>query len=47
MGADYQSNFSGGGDISNLRNDLQFDIARQLRSPRNFYMGLAEFLAKQ
>ncbi len=44
MGADYQSNFSGGGDISNLRNDLQFDIARQLRSPRNFYMGLAEFL---
>lgn len=43
-GADYQSSFSGGADISNLRNDLQFDIARQLRSPRNFYMGLAEFL---
>jgi hypothetical protein len=42
--ADYQSSFSGGGDVSNLRNDLQLNGARQLRSPRNFYMGLAEFL---
>ncbi len=44
MAADYQSSFSGGGDVSNLRNDLQLNGARQLRSPRNFYMGLAEFL---
>jgi hypothetical protein len=44
MASDYQSSFSGGGDVSNLRNDLQLNIARQLRSPRNFYMGLAEFL---
>lgn len=44
VASEYQSSFSGGGDVSNLRNDLQFDIARQLRSPRNFYMGLGEFL---
>ena len=44
MAAYYQSNFSGGGDVSNLRNDLQLNGQRQLRSPRNFYMGLAEFL---
>jgi hypothetical protein len=44
MAANYQINFSGGGDLSNLRNDLQLNIARQLRSPQNFYMGLAEFL---
>jgi len=44
MAADYQSSFSGGGNVSNLRNDVQLNGARQLRSPRNFYMGLAEFL---
>ncbi len=44
LASNYQSSFSGGGDVSNLRNDLQVNIARQLRSPRNFYMGLAEFL---
>jgi len=41
---DYQSSFSGGGDISNLRNDVKLTGARQLRSPRNYYLGLAEFL---
>jgi len=41
--ADYQSSFSGGGDVSNLRNDLKLNVTRQLRSPRNFYSGLAEF----
>jgi hypothetical protein len=40
----FQSSFSGGGNISNLRNDLQLNGTRQLRSPSNFYMGLAEFL---
>jgi len=42
--ANYQSSFSGGGDISDLRNDLSLNIMRQLRSPRNFYLGLGEFL---
>jgi Protein of unknown function, DUF481 len=42
--ANYQSSFSGGGDISNLRNDLKLNGMRQLRSPHNFYLGLAEFL---
>jgi hypothetical protein len=42
--ANYQSSFSGGGDVSDLRNDLSLNITRQLRSPRNFYAGLAEFL---
>jgi len=42
--AKYQSTFSGGGNVSDLRNDLSLDITRQLRSPRNFYAGLAEFL---
>jgi hypothetical protein len=42
--ADYQSSFSGGGGISNLRNDVNLDTTRQLRNTRNFYMGLAEFL---
>jgi len=42
--ANFQSTFSGGGDLSNLRNDLQLNGQRQLRSPRNFYTGLAEFL---
>jgi len=44
MAANYQSNFSGGGNVSSLRNDLQLNGMRQLRSPQNFYMGLAEFL---
>ena len=44
MAANYQSSFSGGGGISNLRNDLQVNGMRQLLSPRNFYMGLADFL---
>jgi putative salt-induced outer membrane protein YdiY len=43
-GADYKSSFSGGGDVSSLRNDLRLNGVRQLRSPRNFYMGFAEFL---
>jgi len=41
---DYQSSFSGGGGISNVRNDLKLNTNRQLRSQHNFYMGLAEFL---
>jgi hypothetical protein len=44
MAANYQSSFSGGGNLSDLRNDLQLTGMRQLRSPRNFYIGLAEFL---
>jgi hypothetical protein len=44
VGADYKSSFSGGGDVSSLRNDLRLNIVRQLRSPRNFYMGFAEFM---
>jgi len=44
MATNYQSSFSGGGGISNLRNDLQLNGMRQLLSPRNFYMGQAEFL---
>jgi hypothetical protein len=43
-GADYESSFSGGGDISNLRNDLRLNAMRQLRSPSNFYLGFSEFL---
>ena len=42
--ANYESSFSGGGDISDLRNDLSLNVTRQLLSPRNFYMGLADFL---
>jgi len=42
--ANYQSSFSGGGNLSDLRNDLQLNITRQLLSPRNFYLGLADFL---
>lgn len=42
--ADYESSFSGGGDISNLRNDLRLRGTRQLRSPKFFYAGLAGFL---
>jgi hypothetical protein len=44
MAANYQSSFSGGGNLSDLRNDLQLNGMRQLLSPHNFYMGLAEFL---
>ena len=44
VAANYQSSFSGGGDVSNLRNDLQFNGSRQLLSPRNFYMGVLDFL---
>jgi hypothetical protein len=40
----YQGSFSGGGDVSDLRNDLSLNITRQLLSPRNFYLGLANFL---
>src|SRR5208283_4802724 len=43
-GANYESSFSGGGNISDLRNDLRLNVARQLLSPRNFYTGLADFL---
>jgi putative salt-induced outer membrane protein YdiY len=42
--ADYESNFSGGGNVSNLRNDLRLTGTRQLRSPHNFAVGLSEFL---
>jgi putative salt-induced outer membrane protein YdiY len=42
--ANYQSSFSGGGNLSDLRNDLQLNVTRQLLSPRNFYVGLASFL---
>jgi putative salt-induced outer membrane protein YdiY len=42
--ANYESSFSGGGGISDLRNDLGMNITRQLLSPRNFYLGLADFL---
>lgn len=41
--ANYTSSFSGGGGISDLRNDLQLNYVRQLRSPRNFYAGLGGF----
>lgn len=43
-GANYESSFSGGGGLSDLRNDLGLNITRQLLSPRNFYEGLADFL---
>jgi Protein of unknown function, DUF481 len=41
--ADLGSSFSGGGSAENLRVDLQTKVARQLRSPRNLYMGLVGF----
>jgi Protein of unknown function, DUF481 len=44
MAESYQASFSGGGNISDLRNDLRLNVARQLFSPRNFYQGLADFL---
>lgn len=40
----FESSFSGGGNLSDLRNNLQLGVTRQLRSPRNFYSGLAGFL---
>lgn len=43
-GENYQSSFSGGGNISDLRNSLGLNVTRQLLSPRNFYTGLADFL---
>jgi putative salt-induced outer membrane protein YdiY len=42
--ANYESSFSGGGSISDLRNDLGLNVTRQLLSPRNFYLGLSDFL---
>jgi hypothetical protein len=45
--ANYQSSFSGGGNISDLRNSLGLQVARQLLSPRNFYIGLADFLQSE
>ncbi len=42
--ANYESSFSGGGNITDLRNDLRLNVTRQLGSPRNFYLGLADFL---
>lgn len=44
MAANYQSSFSGGGNLSDLRNDMQLNGMRQLISPQNSYIGLAEFL---
>jgi putative salt-induced outer membrane protein YdiY len=41
---DFQSNFSGGGNGSSTRTDLQFTGLRQLRTSRDFVLGLAEFL---
>jgi hypothetical protein len=41
--ADLSSSFSGGGSAENFRYDLQLNSTRQLRTPRNFYMGLAGF----
>ncbi|WP_158788143.1 DUF481 domain-containing protein [Granulicella sp. L46] len=42
-GVDLGSSFSGGGSDQNFRLDLQTNVARQLRSPRNVYMGLVGF----
>jgi len=44
MAENYQGSFSGGGNVSDLRNSLQLNVSRQLLSPRNFYQGLAGFL---
>ena len=41
--ADLGSSFSGGGSAENFRYDLQLRATRQLRSPRNDYMGIAGF----
>jgi len=45
--ANYQSSFSGGGNVSDLRNSVGLDVTRQLLSPRNFYAGLADFLQSE
>jgi putative salt-induced outer membrane protein YdiY len=42
--ANYESSFSSGGDVADLRNDLRLAGRRQLRSPHNFYTGIAGFL---
>jgi hypothetical protein len=42
--ANYESSFSGGGDITDVRNDVRLNFIKQLGSPRNFYLGLADFL---
>ncbi|HWY58587.1 MAG TPA: DUF481 domain-containing protein [Terriglobales bacterium] len=42
--ANYESSFSGGGNLSDLRNEVRLNVTRQLFSPRNFYGGLADFL---
>lgn len=42
--ANYESSFSGGGGLTDVRNDLRLNVTRQLLSPRNFYLGLADFL---
>ena len=42
-GANYESTFSGGGNTSTLRNNLGLIGTRQLRSPHNFYLGVAGF----
>ena len=41
--ADLNSSFSGGGAAENFRYDLQLQGIRQLRSPRNAFMGLSGF----
>jgi hypothetical protein len=38
--ADYESSFSGGGDLSNLRNDLRLIGTRQLRSTPELRLGI-------
>ena len=40
----YESSFSGGCDLTDVRNNLRLNVTRQLLSPRNFYLGLATFL---
>ena len=42
--ANYESSFSGGRNITDLRNDLRLKVIRQLLLPRNFCLGLADFL---
>jgi hypothetical protein len=42
-GASFDTTYSGGGPPSSLRNDLQLKGTRQLRTPRNFALGIAEF----
>jgi hypothetical protein len=42
--ANYESSFSGGGDLTDARNDLRMMVTKQWLSPRNSYVGLADFL---